>query len=77
MEKERVKILLIILACFFPFISVYIVKGAGRDLLINILLCLLFYLPGIIHGVIVIVNNDEAEGAREIVRQERRIESTV
>jgi uncharacterized membrane protein YqaE (UPF0057 family) len=45
------KLVLIILAIFLPPIAVFLKSGAGKDLLINILLCLLFYVPGIIHAL--------------------------
>jgi len=45
------KVVLIILAIIFPPIAVYLKNGAGKDLVINILLCLLFYLPGIVHAL--------------------------
>jgi uncharacterized membrane protein YqaE (UPF0057 family) len=45
------KLILIILAIFLPPIAVFLKSGAGKDLLINILLCILFYVPGIIHAL--------------------------
>ncbi|WP_339725543.1 YqaE/Pmp3 family membrane protein [uncultured Paraglaciecola sp.] len=45
------KLILIILAIFLPPIAVFLKSGVGKDLLINILLCLLFYVPGIIHAI--------------------------
>lgn len=48
------KLLLIILAIIFPPIAVLIKKGLGTDLLINIILCLLIYFPGIIHALWVV-----------------------
>jgi uncharacterized membrane protein YqaE (UPF0057 family) len=45
------KLILIILAIFLPPITVSLKSGAGKYLLINILLCLLFYVPGIIHAL--------------------------
>ena len=45
------KIVLIILAILLPPIAVLLKKGVGKDLVINILLCLLFWLPGIIHAL--------------------------
>ncbi len=45
------KIVLIILAIILPFVAVFLKKGVGKDLLINIILCFLFYVPGIIHAV--------------------------
>lgn len=48
------KVLLIILAILLPPLAVYLHAGTGRDLVINIILSLLFYLPGIIHALYVI-----------------------
>jgi uncharacterized membrane protein YqaE (UPF0057 family) len=45
------KLVLIILAIFLPPVAVFLKSGAGKDLLINILLCILFYVPGIIHAL--------------------------
>ncbi len=48
------KILLIILAILLPPLGVFLKSGAGKGLLINIILCLFFYLPGVIHAVWVV-----------------------
>ncbi len=45
------KLVLIIIALFLPPIAVYLKSGANKDLVINILLCLIFYFPGIIHAL--------------------------
>lgn len=45
------KLVLIVLAIFLPPVAVFLKSGAGKDLLINILLCILFYVPGIIHAL--------------------------
>ena len=45
------KIVQIILAIFLPPIAVLLKKGAGKDLIINILLCLGFYIPGVAHAL--------------------------
>jgi uncharacterized membrane protein YqaE (UPF0057 family) len=45
------KLLLIILAIFLPPIAVLVKNGVGKDLLINIILCILFYVPGVIHAL--------------------------
>lgn len=48
-------ILDIILAIFLPPVAVFLKKGAGKDLLINILLwVLLFGIGGVIHAFIVL-----------------------
>ena len=45
------KIVLIILSIFLPPVAVFLKKGAGKDLIINIVLCLLFFIPGVIHAL--------------------------
>jgi len=48
------KLLLIVLAVLLPPIAVLLNNGLGRDLLINIVLCLLFFFPGMIHAIWVV-----------------------
>jgi len=45
------KIVLIILSIFLAPVAVFLKKGAGKDLLINIVLCFLFYVPAVIHAL--------------------------
>ncbi len=45
------KILLVIIAILLPPLAVFLNNGAGKDLLINIVLCLFFYVPGILHAL--------------------------
>jgi uncharacterized membrane protein YqaE (UPF0057 family) len=45
----------IILAVFLPPIGVFLERGCGADLLINILLTVLGYIPGIIHALYIIL----------------------
>jgi len=49
------KIVLIILAILLPPVAVALKKGAGKDLLINIILTLIFYVPGLIHALILVL----------------------
>ena len=51
MAKKQNQVLLIILAILLPPIAVFLKKGAGKDLIINIILCIIFWLPGIIHAL--------------------------
>jgi uncharacterized membrane protein YqaE (UPF0057 family) len=44
------KLVLIILAVLLPPIAVFLKCGVGKDLIINIVLCLVFWIPGIIHA---------------------------
>ena len=45
------KTVLVILAILLPPVAVFLNNGAGKDLLINIVLCLFFYVPGILHAL--------------------------
>ncbi|KAF3073601.1 plasma membrane proteolipid 3 [Trichoderma afarasin] len=45
----------IILAIILPPIGVFLERGCGADLLINILLTILGYFPGIIHALYIIL----------------------
>lgn len=45
------KLVRIILAFFLPPVAVFLVHGVGKDLLINIVLCLFFFVPGVIHAL--------------------------
>ena len=45
------KVLLIILAILLPPIAVALKSGVGKDLVFNILLCVLFFIPGVIHAI--------------------------
>jgi uncharacterized membrane protein YqaE (UPF0057 family) len=48
------KILLIILAIFLPFVAVFLKSGVSNAFWINIVLCIFFWLPGIIHALWVV-----------------------
>ena len=55
MAKQN-KLLLIILAILLPPLAVYLAKGKiAKDFWINILLCILFWLPGIIHALYIVL----------------------
>ncbi len=45
------KILQLILCLLFPPIAVYLIHGAGKDLVINILLTIIGGIPGVIHAL--------------------------
>ena len=50
-SKKINPIVLFILAIIIPPLAVYLVKGAKRDFVINIVLCLIFWIPGIVHAL--------------------------
>lgn len=54
-DSEISKLLLVIIAILLPPVAVFLKHGIGKDLLINIILCLLVYVPGQIHAVWVVV----------------------
>lgn len=45
------KLVLIVLSIFLAPLAVFLKKGAGKDLIINIVLCFLFYIPAVIHSL--------------------------
>jgi len=45
----------IILAVLLPPLGVFLERGCGADLLINVLLTILGYIPGIIHALYIIL----------------------
>ena len=49
------KLVALIISILIPPLAVYLKKGAGKDLVINILLCILMWVPGILHAIWVTV----------------------
>lgn len=45
------KLVALIVSILIPPLAVYLKKGAGKDLVINILLCILMWVPGVLHAV--------------------------
>jgi uncharacterized membrane protein YqaE (UPF0057 family) len=45
------KLVLIILAILLPPVAVFLKSGVGKDLVINIILCLIFFIPGALHAI--------------------------
>lgn len=45
------KVVLIILSLLIPPVAVFLKKGAGKDLVINIILCLVLFFPGVVHAL--------------------------
>jgi uncharacterized membrane protein YqaE (UPF0057 family) len=45
------KLVMILIAIFLPPVAVALIRGPGKDLLINILLCLLLFFPGMVHAL--------------------------
>lgn len=49
----------LLLCVFFPPLAVLLHAGVGRHLIINIILTLLGGIPGMIHGMFVVMNTSE------------------
>jgi uncharacterized membrane protein YqaE (UPF0057 family) len=49
------KTVLIILAIFIPPLAVYLKTQSVKDTLINLLLCFLFWIPGLIHAIWIVL----------------------
>ncbi len=45
------KLVLIIVSILLAPLAVFLKKGAGKDLVINIVLCFIFYIPAVIHAL--------------------------
>jgi len=54
---EGKDILLIILAIFIPPLAVLILKGCGGDFILNLVLTIFFFIPGIIHACYLILKD--------------------
>lgn len=50
----------ILIAILLPPLGVALDRGIGKDFLINVVLTILGYLPGIIHAVYIIAKNPSA-----------------
>lgn len=48
-------LLMVIIAILLPPLAVFLKRGLGGAFLINLILCLLFFLPGLIHALYVVL----------------------
>ncbi len=49
------KLLLVIIAILIPPLAVGLKEGIGVHLILNIVLCLLFWLPGLLHALYIVL----------------------
>jgi uncharacterized membrane protein YqaE (UPF0057 family) len=54
-EVSEQKLLLVIIAIFIPPLAVGLKEGIGGSFILNIILTLLFWLPGFLHALYVIL----------------------
>ncbi|ODV88253.1 hypothetical protein CANARDRAFT_26407 [[Candida] arabinofermentans NRRL YB-2248] len=52
------KIIAFIIAVLLPPLAVFMERGAGRDLLVNIILCCFVYFPGILHACYIVATSN-------------------
>ncbi len=49
------KILLVLLAILLPPLAVYLKTQSAKDTVINVILCLIFWLPAVLHALWVVL----------------------
>jgi len=54
-DSEISKLLLVIIAILLPPLAVGLKEGVGAQLILNIVLWILFYIPGLIHALWVVL----------------------
>lgn len=54
-DLSEQKLLLVIIAILIPRLAVGLKEGIGLHLILNIVLCLLFWLPGLLHALYVVL----------------------
>jgi uncharacterized membrane protein YqaE (UPF0057 family) len=47
--------LLLILAVLLPPLAVFVISGLGRNFWINLILTVLFWLPGVVHAICLVL----------------------
>ncbi len=50
------RLVLILLAIFLPPLAVYLKTHSGKHLIINIILCFLFWIPAVLHALYLVVS---------------------
>jgi uncharacterized membrane protein YqaE (UPF0057 family) len=54
-DADTNKLLLVIIAILLPPLAVGLKEGVGGHLILNIILCLLFWLPGLLHALYIVL----------------------
>lgn len=55
-DTDTNKLLLVIIAILLPPLAVGLKRGLGGALLLNVILTLIFWLPGLLHALYVVLN---------------------
>lgn len=56
-SNDTNKLLLVIIAILLPPLAVGLKRGIGLHLVLNLVLCLLFVLPGLLHALWVVLSD--------------------
>lgn len=54
-ELQTNTLLMVIIAILLPPLAVFLKRGFGGSFIINLILCLFFFLPGLIHALYVVL----------------------
>ena len=54
-DADTNKLLLVIIAILLPPLAVGLKEGAGGQLVLNIVLWILFYIPGLLHALYIVL----------------------
>lgn len=55
MKLDTNTLLMVIIAILLPPVAVFLQKGAGKELLISIVLTIFFFVPGVIYALLVVL----------------------
>ena len=55
MKLDTNLLLMVIIAILLPPVAVFLKKGAGMELVIGIVLTILFWVPGVIYALLVVL----------------------
>jgi uncharacterized membrane protein YqaE (UPF0057 family) len=55
MKLDTNTLLMIIIAILLPPVAVFLKKGGGMELIISIVLTILFWVPGVIYALLVVL----------------------
>ncbi len=55
MKLDTNTLLQVIIAILLPPVAVFLKKGAGKELVISIVLTILFFIPGVIYALLVVL----------------------
>jgi len=55
MKLDTNTLLMVIIAILLPPVAVFLKKGAGKELIIGIVLTICFFIPGVIYALLVVL----------------------